>query len=101
MAAPSYFVKSLLRIGALQGRPVLEALVTGQFTTLQQGGMRMVSTAVAGQAFTFAVDSKLGVQEIMSTAEEALETWDGLGGAEAVAALLARPPLTRAPARFF
>ena len=98
--AASYFVRSLLRIACLQGFAVLEVLVTGQFQTVQEGGMQMISSSTAGQSFSFSVDAKLGVAEIMATAEEALELWDGLGGKDAVQALLVRPPVTRARARF-
>lgn len=100
MAAPNYLVRAFLRVACLQGRDVLEALVTGQFTAVQQGGMQMISSTSVGQSFAFNVDPKLSISEIMALAEEALETFDGMGGVDAVTAFLKRPPVTRAQAVF-
>lgn len=96
----SYFIRSLLRIGALQGRNVLEAVVTGQFQAVQQGGVQMISSTAAGQSFSFSVDPKLTISQIMAAAEEALEHFDGYPSAAAVLAALAQRPITVARARF-
>lgn len=96
----SFFIRSLLRIACLQGREVLEAVVTGQFQAVQQGAVQMISSATAGQSFSFAVDPKLGVSEIMATAEQALELFDSYPDDAAVLAALKQPPVTRSRAFF-
>ena len=102
MAAPNFFIRSLLRVAVENGRAVLVAVITGQFTsTIDEGsGLRLVSTSVNGKTVSFGSDPKLGVTELMATAEEALETFDGMGGADAVLAFLSRAPVTRARATF-
>lgn len=93
--AISYFVRFLLRNACLQGgRPVLEALVTGQFAATQQGGLQMISSTTAGQSFSFGVDPKLSASELAERAEEALRTFNTFGTVEAVRAMLDAPPVT-------
>ena len=93
MAAPSFFTKSLLRIAKLQGRSALESLVTGQFTTLSaQGGKQITTASENGKSFSFQVDSGMGVSQLMSYAEEALEYWDG-STPEQVETLLGSKPV--------
>lgn len=101
MAAPDFFIRSLLRVASIQGREVLEAVVLGQFTdTINDGnGLRVISTSINGKTASFSADPKLGTMDLMAKAEEALETFDGLG-VDAVIALLSRAPVTRARARF-
>jgi hypothetical protein len=78
MAAPDFFIKSLLRIAMTQGREVLENIVTGQFSMLsEKGGKMMTSLSANGKSFSFQVDPKLSTSQIMATAEEALEFFDG------------------------
>ena len=78
MAAPDFFVKSLLRIALSQGRDVLEAIVTGQFTVIQERGGKMITSLSAnGKSFSFQVDPKLSTSDIMGTVEQALEYFDG------------------------
>lgn len=96
----SYFIRSLLRIACLQDRAVLEALVTGQFKAMQEGGLQMISSATAGQSFSFNVDPKLSISEIMAAAEEALELFDSYPDPNAVLAALKQPTVTRARAFF-
>lgn len=96
----SYFIRALLRIACLQGRGVLEAVVTGQFKVVQEGGLQMISSTTAGESFSFSVDADLSTKEIMEGAEEALETFDSYPDADAVLAALSRPRVTRARAYF-
>lgn len=100
MTAPDYLVRLLLRIGASQGREAIDALLTNQFAQVQQGGLRMISSATAGQSFSFGLDAKLDFEAITSAADTALGIFDRLGSAEAVTAFLARPRVDRARAFF-
>jgi hypothetical protein len=78
MAAPDFFIKSLLRIAISQGRDVLEAIVMGQFSTIQDRGGKMITSLSAnGKSFSFQVDPKLSTSQIMGMVEEALEYFDG------------------------
>lgn len=96
----SFFIRSLLRIACLQGRGVLEVVVTGQFKAVQEGGLQMISSTTAGQSFSFGVDPKLSTSEIMAAAEEALETFDSYPSVDDVLAALSQPRVTRARAFF-
>ena len=97
----SYFIRSLLRVGGLQGRAVLEALVTGQFQAVQQGGLQMITSSTAGQSFSFGVDPKLSISEIMAAAEQALEIFDQYDTPADVLAALTQRRIDRARAVFF
>ncbi len=97
----SYFIRSLLRVGGLQGRAVLEALVTGQFKAVQEGGLQMITSSTAGQSFSFGVDPKLSISEIMAAAEQALEIFDQYDTAADVLAALKQPVTDRAQVRFW
>lgn len=100
MAAPDFFIKSLLRIAVLQGRAVLENIVTGQFTILSERGGRMLTSLGAnGKSFSFQVDPKLSTSEVMATAEEALEYFDG-STLQEVQEYLNTKPVKRTRARF-
>lgn len=92
MSAPSYFIRSLLRIYNLQGREVIEALVTGQFTLVaDKGGKMATSLSANGKSFSFQVDSKLTTSGLMAMAEEALTYIDGSTEAQLTALLSTRP----------
>jgi len=97
---PSFFVKSLLRIALLQGRGVLLAIITGQFTIIaQDGGKQLTGSSGGGKSFQFQVPSKLTTDELMASAEEALEYFDGNTTA-AIETMLSTAPQTRAVATF-
>jgi len=97
---PDFLIKSFLRIAMSQGRDVLESIVTGQFTTLsEKGGKMMTSLSANGKAFTFQVDPKLSTSELMATAEQALEFFDG-STLQEVQDYLNTKPLRRTKARF-
>lgn len=72
---PDFFTKSLIRLANLQGRSVLEAVVTGQFETFK-GGKIMISAGVGGKSFSYQVPPGMSTVEIMQEAEKALEFWD-------------------------
>ena len=101
--AVAYFTRAFLRIVVEQkpepSRDVLVGVVTGQFTTVQNGGLQMISSSMPGQSFSFSVDASLSVRQIMETAEEALEILDSVG-IHGVRAMLNTKPATRARAYF-
>jgi hypothetical protein len=100
MAAPDFFIKSLLRIAMTQGREVLENIVTGQFTLIsEKGGRQMTSLSANGKSFSFQVDPKLSTSELLSRVEEALEFFDG-STLDQVQTYLSTKPLRRTRARF-
>lgn len=77
MAAPDFFIKALIRIAKLQGRGVLEAVVTGQFRVISEGGSKILtSAAMGGKSYSFQIPPSLTTDIIMSKAEEALELFD-------------------------
>lgn len=85
MAAPSFFVRSLLRVAKLQGRAVLEAIVTGQFVYIQNGGRRMIRTKVEGKEFDYNFPPNLQLDAVMGYVEAALEQWDGMAAEDTAA----------------
>lgn len=92
MPSPDYFIRALLRIGSLQGRGVLEAVVTGQFKVISDnGGKQLVATAAGGKSFSFQIPHGLAVDQLMAKAEEALSTFDSLDADELDAYLTTRP----------
>lgn len=100
MAAPDFFVKSLLRIALSQGRDVLEAIVTGQFTVIQERGGKMITSLSAnGKSFSFQVDPKLSTSDIMGTVEQALEYFDG-STQEEIQEYLSTKPIRKTRIRF-
>ena len=100
MGGISYFTKSLLRIASLQGRGVLEDIVTGQFSLLaSQGGKTLTTASANGKSFSFQVDPKLQTSDLMGGAEMALEWFDSLDSTE-LANLLSRRPITRTRVNF-
>lgn len=100
MAAPDFFIKSLLRIALSQGRDVLEAIVTGQFTVIQERGGKMITSLSAnGKSFSFQVDPKLSTSDIMGTVEQALEYFDG-STQEEIQEYLSTKPIRKTRIRF-
>lgn len=100
MPSPSFFVRSLVRIASLQGRGVLESVVSGQFTSIATtGGKQMIATSGGGKSYSFQVPLSLSTDSLMASAEEALETFDSLDSAE-VAVLLATRPLRKTVSGF-
>lgn len=100
MASPDFFVKSLLRIALSQGRDVLEAIVTGQFTVIQERGGKMITSLSAnGKSFSFQVDPKLSTSDIMGTVEQALEYFDG-STQEEIQEYLSTKPIRKTRIRF-
>lgn len=100
MAAPDFFIKSLLRIALSQGRDVLEAIVTGQFTMIQERGGKMITSLSAnGKSFSFQVDPKLSTSDIMGTVEQALEYFDG-STQEEIQEYLSTKPIRKTRIRF-
>lgn len=100
MAAPDFFIKSLLRIAMAQGREVLENIVTGQFTLItEKGGRQMTSLSANGKSFSFQVDPKLSTSELLARVEEALETFDG-STLDEVQRYLSTRPVRSSKARF-
>ena len=100
MAAPDFFIKSLLRIALSQGRDVLEAIVTGQFSVIQERGGKMITSLSAnGKSFSFQVDPKLSTADLMGTVEQALEYFDG-STQEVVQEYLSTKPIRKTRIRF-
>jgi len=100
MAAPDFFVKSLLRIALSQGRDVLEAVVTGQFNVIQERGGKMITSLSAnGKSFSFQVDPKLSTADLMGTVEQALEYFDG-STQEEIQEYLSTKPIRKTRIRF-
>lgn len=82
-------MRPLLRIASLQGRAVIEALVTGQFVIVQGSGKVMTTATATNKSFSFAIDPGLTVEKIMLAADEAL-AWLDSHTADELAAFLAR-----------
>ena len=100
MASPDFFIKSLLRIAMVQGRDVLEAIVTGQFTVIQERGGKMITSLSAnGKSFSFQVDPKLSTADLMGTVEQALEYFDG-STQEEIQEYLSTKPIRKTRIRF-
>jgi hypothetical protein len=91
MASP-YFIKALIRIAKLQGRDVLEAVITGQFKVISEGGGKiLVGTTISNKSYSFQVPASLPTDEIMAIAEQALEEFDSRTVEEIDALLSSRP----------
>ena len=75
-------VRPLLRIAKLQGRAVLESLVTGQFTLVQGSGKVMTQATATNKSFSFTLDSSLSVSAIINDADTALAWFDSHSTAE-------------------
>ncbi len=100
MASPDFFLRSLLRVASLQGRGVLEAIITGQFEVVSTNGGKQLTGATAnGKSFSYAVPTKLGVDGAMEYSEEALEWLDSHTNAE-LTAILSNKAATYTTARF-
>lgn len=84
------FVKPLLRIASLQGREVLESLVTGQFSVVAGGGKVMTQATATNKSFTFTIDQNLTASKIMEYADEALAWYDSHTPDELAAFLVRR-----------
>lgn len=69
------FERSLLRIASLQGRGVLESIVTGQFSIIAAGKI-MVSASATNKSFAFTVPDSLTTDKLMSHADKALAYFD-------------------------
>ena len=72
----SPFVRVLLRIASLQGRTVIEALVTGQFSIVQGGGKVMTTATATNKSFSFTIDQGLTTSAVMAAADQALAWLD-------------------------
>lgn len=87
-----FFTRSLVRIASLQGREVLESVVTGQFEVVSaNGGRVMTSASGVDKSFTFQVPSALTTDKIMAAAEYALTFFDSHTTDEISNFLTARP----------
>ena len=92
MAAPDYFIKSLIRVARAQGRGVLLAIVTSQFQIVKDSGGKTLTGATAnGKSFSYTIPSGLALDSLMAKAEEALEWFDGSTTAQVDAMLATRP----------
>jgi len=99
-STPDFFTKSLIRVASLQGRSVLEAIVTGQFQTFK-GGKIMISGGAAGNSFSYQVPPNMSTTEIMEQAEKALEYFDwATANSIDLTQWLAQRPVDRACGRF-
>lgn len=83
------FVSVLLRIASLQGRAVIEALVTGQFEITKNGGKVMTQATATNKSFSFTIDQGMTSSAIMQAADQAL-AWFDSHTEEELAAYLAR-----------
>ena len=84
----------------MQGREVLENIVTGQFTLItEKGGRQMTSLSANGKSFSFQVDPKLNTSDLLGRVEEALEFFDS-STLEEVQRYLTTRPLRKTKARF-
>lgn len=83
------FVKPLLRIAKLQGRAVIEALVTGQFEIAKGGGKVMTQATATNKSFSFTIDQGMTSSGLMICADEAL-AWLDSHTADELAAFLNR-----------
>lgn len=101
MAAPTPFIRSLIRVANAQGREVLESIITGQFTVLKDsGGKQLTGVTAGGKSFTYTVPPSLSIEQLMGAMEEALEFFDSMT-AEQVANYLKRRHESRTLATFF
>lgn len=97
--APDSFTRSLIRIAKLQGRSVLEGVVTGQFQVIsQKGGKVLVSASQPGKSFSFQIPASLSTDAIMARAEDALAYFDSHDSDEID--LLLKGPIRITRARF-
>ena len=95
MAAPDFFIRSLLRVAKEQGREVLLAIVTSQFQQITtSGGKQLTGASANGKSFSYTVPSGLDVAALMAKAEEALTLFDSMSEDELTEMLTARPVST-------
>jgi hypothetical protein len=100
MPAPDFFIRALLRIASLQGRAVLEAIITGQFEIVAvNGGKQLIASTGGGNSFSFQIPPGLTTDALMARAEEALSTFDALDSTE-LSQILTTAPLRKTVACF-
>jgi hypothetical protein len=100
MASPDFFLRSLLRVASLQGRGVLEAIVTSQFSAVSTNGGKQLTGATAnGKSFSYTVPAGLSLLEVMARMEEALE-WIDSHTSDELTAILSTKAATYTTARF-
>jgi hypothetical protein len=98
--SPAFFTRSLIRVASLQGRAVLEAIITGQFSVItSNGGKQLVGVAAGGKSFSYQVPMGLALDQLMAKAEEALASFDAMDSDE-VSALLTTIPLRKTVSGF-
>lgn len=83
-------VRPLLRIASLQGREVIEALVTGQFTIAKASGKVMTTATATNKSFSFTIDPSMSAGALMKAADEALAWFDSHTSDELAAFLTRR-----------
>jgi len=80
--------RALLRVARLEAaaadpettaKALLETLMRGQWTTVNDGGRQLISTNQAGRSVTWQVISGLSAPEVMALAEAAWALDDALG----------------------
>lgn len=70
---PNGLSRVLVRVGSLQGREVLENLITGQFETImQQNGRVMITASATNTNFSYVLPSGMDPASITTAAEDAL-----------------------------
>jgi hypothetical protein len=98
--SPAFFTRSLIRVASLQGRAVLEAIITGQFSVItKNGGKQLIGVAAGGKSFSYMVPIGLSLKDLMGLAEEALAEFDSMDSDE-VDALLSTKPLRKTVSGF-
>lgn len=103
MAAPSFFIRSLLRwtLDQDETRDALEALViagAGSLATAD-GGKQMISASANGKSFSYTIPQGMTALELLAAMEEALTLFDSFEDEDAVAAYLATRPPSRTISR--
>ena len=81
-------VRALLRVARLEAaaavptttaKALLETLMRGQWSTVNEGGRQLIATSQAGRSVTWQVVSDLSASEVMTLAESAWALDDELG----------------------
>jgi hypothetical protein len=100
-ASDADLILNLVQFAQLQGSPayVLKEMILKLGAGLPTGGSRMISASVNGKSFSYQVDARLSVSDMMTAARKALNMIHGLSDAQ-ISSLLNAPSSSFAVARF-
>lgn len=94
MAAPDFFIRSIVRWAKNQGggRDDLEALVIAGAGAITANGRQLTSVGANGKSFSYTIPPGMDARTILERMEEALTLYDSLGEDGVTTWLSTRPP---------